>query len=500
MSIPQDHSPLIRRLISDFTVALPISQCISLYQLFVKLPYHITTFLHLTAFLTVLHLGQLKVLDLQFLSHPSCIEPPAATWEQLDLMLQTPRYQCLEQLAVSEIGVDTVTRSHMFTWGDDYSHSPYDSVACHRKMAELLPLTHGRRLLFYWNDPYSLPERVPDCVTPFLPIEVAERIMDFVAGTKTPFIDAIWPNGVADTLVACSLTCRDWRPRAQTHLFRAVSLSSTKYEQCNIKNFQSLLAQHPALSPFIRTCTVRDTPSPPAKSPSLHNTPFQLLSMLPQLKHLRLFTGTFYPPPSIAFDACMRRSSSIARLWIHKVAFYSVKDLRQMINGCWNLKELQLWDCMWHGKPKPTVTSLRLPTSVRLAEAAVFGEAEWIKDPRSTAFLQWLVRSGALVSAEVIDLPRFIAGAGDMLAATQSVIHACRSTLTRLQLLLSPNVDYNCCEFTFNRACCQYYRLILLHSERHSLKLHQAPQIGAVSSVRHLIDLSFGTLPRDWSL
>ena len=88
-----------------------------------------------------------------------------------------------------------------------------------------------------------------------------------------------------------------------------------------------------------------------------------------------------------------------------------------------------------------------LLTSVRLTEVRIYGEAEWIKDLRSASFLRWLAHSGALVSAETIRLPRFIAGAGDMLAASQSVIHACHSTLDTLALQLSPDIDYDCCEF-----------------------------------------------------
>ena len=436
------HSLLIRSLISNFTVVPPISQCISLYLLYIKLPHHTTAFLHLLAFLTALHLGQLKVLELQFLSYPSCIEPPAATWQQLDLMLETPWYRCLEQVVVLEMGVDT--GSHMFMWGDTYPDGPYDPVACRRKMAELLPLTHGRRRLFYWDDPYISPERVPDRVRSFLPVEVAERIMDFIAGLKGAYINMIWSEGASAALAACSLTCREWKPRAQAHLFRSVKLRSAKH-----KDFLSLLAQHPVLGPFVHTCTVCDTPSPPSKSPSLHNAPFQLLSMLPQLEHLQLSIGTFYPPPGIPFEACMHRSSSIVRLWLDRVAFYSVNYLRRMVTACRNMKDLRLLDCEWRGKPKATPTDLRSLTSVQLTEVRIVGQAEWIKDLRSASFLRWLAHSGALVSTETVHLPRFIAGAGDMLAASQSIIHACHSTLDILLLKLSPDIDYDCCELTF---------------------------------------------------
>ena len=433
------------RLISNFAVAPPISQCISLYQLFIKLPHHhITAFLHLIAFLMALRLGQLRMLDLQFLSYPSRIEPPVATWERLDMMLQTPQYQFLERVAILEMGKNTELCT--ITWGDFYPDSPYDPVACRRKMAELLPLTRGRHRLFYWDDPYGLPERVPNRVRPFLPVEVAERVMDFIAGMEESSMNLIWSEGVPATLAACSLTCQDWKPRAQAHLFCAVKLHSAKH-----KNFLSLLAQHPALGPFICTCTVKDTPSPPSKSPSLHNAPFQLLSVLPRLEHLQFSIGTFYPPPRIPFEACMRRSSSIVRLWLHKVAFYSINDLRRMVSACRNMKNLRLFFCEWRGKPKATVTDLRSLTSVRLTEVSIFGDAGWLKDLRSASFLRWLVHSGMLVSAELIHLPRVIAGAGDMLAASQSVIHACHSTLKNVGLELSPDINYDCCEFALNQ-------------------------------------------------
>ena len=224
-----------------------------------------------------------------------------------------------------------------------------------------------------------------------------------------------------------------------------------KLSSASHNDFLSLLAQHPALGPFIRTCTVWDTPSPPSKSPSLHNAPFQLLRALSRLEHLQFYVGTFYPPPGIPFEACMRRSSSIVRLWLDRVAFYSVNDLRRMVAACRDMKELRLFFCEWRGKSKTTVTDLRSLTSARLTEATIYGEAEWIKDLRSASFLRWLAHSGALASAEIIHLPRVIAGAGDMLAASQSIIQACRSTLATLTLELSPDIDYDCCEFTFNQ-------------------------------------------------
>ena len=435
----------------NHAVVRPLSQCYFIPHLSIKLPYQIVAFRHLTSFLAALRFRGAGTLDLQFRTYPSCVEPPAGKWKQLDQILQTCMYRRhLNKVTVMEMDLTTSPRE--FIWGDrTYPGHRYDPVACRRKMAELLPLTHGRRLLHYRNSPYNYtPERVPDRVRPFLPVEIAERIMDFVAGMKTGSVNLIWPQGVPATLAACSLTCRDWRPRAQAHLFRVVTLSSVQRQRCNISGFLSLLAIHPALGPFVRTCTVRDIPSPPAKSPSLHTTPFQLLRMLPQIEHLRLRAGTFYPPPGVAFDACMRRSSSIVKLWIDRVAFYSVNDLRRMINACRSLKNLQLNHCMWHGKPKAAVTGLGLLTSVRLAEVRVFGEAEWIMDPRSANFLQWLVHSGALVSAREVRFPRLVAGAGDILAASRSVIHACCDTLAVLYLLLTPGVDYDCCEFAFN--------------------------------------------------
>ena len=429
-----------------------LSQCTSLSRLSIALPHDITAFFGLILFLVTLFPGQLSTLDLQLLSYPSCIGPPATAWELLDTTLQAPEYHHLEVVAILAAGV--FTKSHTAVWGDIYPYGRYDPVAYRRKIAELLPLVHDRRILFYSNEsngPYGHTERVPGRVRPFLPVEVAERIMDFVAGAETPQAGNIWVEGVPATLVACSLTCRNWRPRAQAHLFRAVALSSTKYEQCNITGFRSLLANHPALGPFIRACTVRDTPSPPAKSPSLHNAPFQLPSMLPQLEHLRLSVGTFYPPPGIAFDACMRRSSSIVGLSLEQVAFYSVNDLRRMVNACRNVTSFRLSNCLWRGKSRPAVAGLRLLTSVRLTEVEVLGEAEWIMDLRSTTFLQWLAHSGALLSAKTIHLPHFIAGAGDMLAASQSALHACHSTLSALHLKLSPDIDYDCCEFTLSQ-------------------------------------------------
>ena len=423
------------------------------------------------------------MLELQFLSYPSCIGPPAATWGQLDLMQQRPQYRCLERVAVLESSVGTESRT--VTWGDIYPDGPYDPIVCRGKMARLLPLTHGRRILFYWDNPYGRPEQVPEHVRLSLPVEIAERIIDFVAGTEAPVSNIIWSSGVPDTLAACSRTCRDWRPRAQAHLFRVVSLTCAQHGDCNVRNFLSLLAKHLALGPFIRTCTAYDTPSPPAKSPSLHNAPFQLLRTLPKLEHLQFSTGAFYPPPGVAFDACMRRSSSIVKLWIQEVAFYSVNDLRRMISACRNVKELQLKGCAWRGKPKATVTGLRLRTSVRLTDVTIFGEAEWTEDPRSTAFLQWLVHSGALVSTEELYLPRFFPAAGDMLAASQLVIGTCQNTLTCLTLRMSPDVDYNSCESKELDFCAIAInaRLILLNSEQCSFKLCQTRCLHTVPSI-----------------
>lgn len=421
-------------------MALSISRCTSLHSIFIRIPYHATAFSHFLTFLAALYRMPLYHLDLQFLSHSSCVEPPRALWERLDSSLQTVWRQRLQRFTVSEIPVNT--GSSAVVWGDTYPYGRYDPVACRLKMAELLPLMHGGRLLFYWDDPHGDPQRVPDRINPFLPVVIAEHIMDFISGTEIFTLDKIWPDGIPATLAACSLTCREWRPRAQAHLFQVVSLTCAQHDAHNIRGFLSLLAKHPALGSFIRTCTVYVTASP--KPSPLHNAPFRLLGALSRLEHFRFLNGTFYPPPRIPFNAYMCQSSSIIRLSITNVAFYSGKDLRRIINACRNMKELWVTHCLWRGNPKATISCLYPTTSVRLAMAVLTaGEAEWIKDPRSTDFLEWLAHSGALVSTEDIYLPRFISGAGSMLVASQSVIHTCRSTLTTVRLSLSLDIDYN---------------------------------------------------------
>lgn len=61
---------------------------------------------------------------------------------------------------------------------------------------------------------------------PQLPVEVCERIIDFVAGMNLHFI--LWgDHEMRSALRACALTCRSWVPRSRFHLFESITVRSS---------------------------------------------------------------------------------------------------------------------------------------------------------------------------------------------------------------------------------------------------------------------------------
>ena len=105
--------------------------------------------------------------------------------------------------------------------------------------------------------------------SPRLPIEVCERIIDWVAAA--PEFDNLYKLYEDDfalaTLRSCSLTCRSWTPRTRLHLFRILRVRCSPNTEGDINGVCSLLANNPALTSFVTTLIARPIPDKPS---SLH--------------------------------------------------------------------------------------------------------------------------------------------------------------------------------------------------------------------------------------
>ncbi|GJE99846.1 hypothetical protein PsYK624_161200 [Phanerochaete sordida] len=363
-------------------------------------------------------------------------------WGRLDNIFQTSPYLAIKQIIASHTDLDTASRT--VAWGDLYPFVPRDPVEGRREIARLLPLTYQRRGLWHWDSENDNPSLIPARVDRPYPVEICERIMDFVAGEANYGSNA-WADGVQYTLVTCSLTCRAWRPRAQAHLFRAVSVVGNEAE---LRKLGVLLTHNPALGPFVRILTLHNDESPSASS--LHLLPIGVTRLLPNLETLRIAQGTVHVPPCASFGSSIRRLSSLTKLAIVDALLPSVEEVRQVICACRHLQNILLNDCAWqnsvHDIPRPDATAfpdsiLHHQTSVRLQTLELNFATQWAKDPRTSQILRWLSMSGAVDSCRKIFFHGISICNNDGIAAVEAVVCAASKTVESLLLFFGHGIE-----------------------------------------------------------
>ena len=294
----------------------------------------------------------------------------------------------------------------------------------------------------------SWPDVYPNSVGQRLvPTEVCERIIDFVAarfdsiaGWKT---SRFWDDDVCETLKACSLTCRAWRPRSQLNLMRGMSVRPSIE---GFKALRALLHKIPLLEENIEDLAVKGFY---LGIPRFHLVPLEVYPAVPTIQSLALCGGQVYMPT--VFFICMRRFDHLVQLLLQKTTFLWVHDLRRMLESLRNLKILALYIPRWLShNPDRLLSSSPWPSRSRLRLEAleVCADAEWIMDTRSTAFLDWLSTSGAISEIHRLWLGELMLIDKNIMVAVSRMLYAIQDSpkLFRVDILFGPDVDWSLCE------------------------------------------------------
>ena len=169
-------------------------------------------------------------------------------------------------------------------------------------------------------------------MSPRLPIEVCERIIDFVALRPDAFDGRkntdFWKMDVHETLQACSLTCHAWRPRSQLHLMRDMSVRASITGYRSFHDLRDLLHKIPLLRENMEDVSVEGWH---LDIPRFHLVPLELYVTLPAIENLVLRNGLVYMPA--VFLPSMRRLKNLARLYLYYTTFLSMHDLRRMLDS-----------------------------------------------------------------------------------------------------------------------------------------------------------------------
>ena len=291
-----------------------------------------------------------------------------------------------------------------------------------------------------------LPPENRSLPSPRLPTEICERVIDWVA--EEPGFDGshrLYADGDAlKSLRACALTCRAWTARARIHMFRNLRILCALNIDGNTADLSSLLAANPALPLRVKVVIAKALPE---HYSTLHIVPFALPQLLPRLEYLRLARGLFHPAPCI-FPA-MNRFTSVTKLSLDEVVFYSTHDLRRTIGSFRALQILELWDISWHIKSFSVDMSPRSSycpqSAVRLKKLLIVVDRTWLLDRRSVPILEWLGKSGILSSLEVLSLCRMMILSSRMLAAVETAIQAAAISLEKVWLAIGPEIEFSKC-------------------------------------------------------
>lgn len=182
---------------------------------------------------------------------------------------------------------------------------------------------------------------------PELPIEVCERIIDWIPDYGNLIIP-MYAKESRDALYACCLVCKSWVPRCQFHLFFRVELSNSRQAQ----SFFDILAHSPSVSKGVKTLVISpsrpipdETPkTPPAFYNWVYTALFTLPSLLTELWQL-VFRElpTFHPN----FIRLAPQFQSVRILFLNVSFGLSFREIVQLVNRFPELQVLQLWQCHW---------------------------------------------------------------------------------------------------------------------------------------------------------
>ena len=294
------------------------------------------------------------------------------------------------------------------------------------------------------------PESSDPHPSPRLPVEVCERVIDWIAVNVQEEQNSISLSSsrnreFMETLYACALTCKAWFPRARLHL-----QSHIIYIQCwpraaqDLSYFKSLFAGEPTLSSSIEIIMAKASNDQPS---TFHTILLTLPHLLPKLQRLQLANGPFLPAPKIVPKW---RCSLLDTLRLQEVSFYSLNDLRRTISAFENLETLEISDPSWHPRSSPTDNPSQVfyhpRSAVRLNWLKIEAQRAWLLDIRSVQFVEWLGESDVLSSLKHLNLFKMMILDAKMLAAVEGAIKSAVNSTKGIQLAFGPDINFSKCK------------------------------------------------------
>lgn len=207
-----------------------------------------------------------------------------------------------------------------------------------------------------------------------LPVEVCERIIDFVGYGRSDRFH--FPSHLND-LRACALTCRNWLPRSRLNLYRCVWFQ----ERCQLERVSQNIADHPFLAEFVQELFLgrplkenpeqghhtgaleirapasrfqRDLKLTSAKKPMKDHyiLPFAEDALVRALRNVRILTLSHFPWHALHHryheTAAQYR---IVELNIIGACFKTLPDLLRVVWAFRHLRTLRLIDIKFEGTP-----------------------------------------------------------------------------------------------------------------------------------------------------
>ena len=187
--------------------------------------------------------------------------------------------------------------------------------------------------------------------SPILPIEVCERVIDYVAIESAAFISS---SGLAPQyqlrqrhmdLVACGLTCRAWLVRSVYHLSTRLMIHSRR----QLEEVAQLLKDNPRRSTSIRSLYICSPPRPYMPqdgdqrfSQWSHIVPTLLFGHLPSLDKLILVDLNWRHFHPSFFLLAPKFTQPVTSLWIHRLLIDSPTKFTSILAMFPSLCELRV--------------------------------------------------------------------------------------------------------------------------------------------------------------
>ncbi|KAK7684925.1 hypothetical protein QCA50_011760 [Cerrena zonata] len=345
-----------------------------------------------------------------------------------------------------------------------YSLSMHDSSLEDRPMTRIDPVVDNLDVQSL-AAPDQLP-LFPASGRPRLPIEICEYVIDWASAQhQAPFP---YYSHYQETLCACTLVCRSWRPRARMYLFTEVDISSK-----NLPGFAGILRKEPYLSSCMNELVILCDTLKPISS-------LFITQKLQNLKILRIYDldlgreHTWLPRSA----AC--RSVKDLVLW--KLEERKVSRFIRFLNSFHSLDTLEIdfayKSLEYNGQilPKPGRISCHPLKSLRIRLV-----------PGVSRLLDWFVKAGSFVAC-LKELKLYCYNSSDRakfwscLVGVAELLHHCSATIGTLKLIFYHAPMVNEISDLFNLE--SFSKLQELHycASSDVMLKYMARQLGAVSS------------------